>query len=266
MPKTLKPLKGKQKLFFKSFASGEMVKGGNVIPTPPTFHPTLAQLADWEGFVATMEEAGAHRVGIAKLIMPEGWQPRKKGYNLSNLNLEVDKLLTQKIKPIPTKVQGAFSHETSLFNRSNKMSVANYLAMASSSQHQPPDGNFQQLDQKYWERHYDPNSSPPVYGADIRGTLMDPELEVFNLDKINSRPDAILFQDQGPEFGGVHDSYIFLGMWASTFSWHVEDQVPNPILPHNFYFCSTRTCMGSTICTVEQPRPGTASHPQKHTS
>ena len=241
-----------------------MVKCGNAIPTPPTFHPTLAELANWEGFVATMEEAGAHRVGIAKLIMPEGWQPRKRGYNLSNLNLEVDKLLTQKI--VPTSVQGAFTHEaSSLCKRSNKMSVAKYLAMASSSQHQPPDGNFQQLDQKYWEGHYDPNSSPPVYGADICATLMDPELEVFNLDKINSRPDAILFQDQGPEFGGVHDSYIFLGMWASTFSWHVEDQVP--FLPLNFYFCScTRTCMGSTICTVEHPRPGTASHLQKRTS
>ena len=76
-----------------------MVTGSNAIPfpTPPIFHPTLDQLADWEGFVTTMEEAGAHRIGIAKLIMPEGWQPRKGGYNLSNLNLKVDKLLTQKI-------------------------------------------------------------------------------------------------------------------------------------------------------------------------
>ena len=72
-----------------------MAKDGNAIPT---FHPTLAQLADWEAFVATMEEEGAHRIGIAKLIMPEGWQPRKGGYNLSNLDLKVDKLLIQNIE------------------------------------------------------------------------------------------------------------------------------------------------------------------------
>ena len=211
-----------------------MATGSNAIPfpTPPIFHPTLDQLADWEGFVTTMEEAGAHRIGIAKLIMPEGWQPRKGGYNLSNLNLKVDKLLTQKF--IPTKVQGAFAHEaSSLCKRPNKMTVEKYLAMASSPQHRPPDGNFRQLDQLYWDGHSDPNRSPPMYGADIRATLTDPQLEVFNLDKINSRSEAVLFHDQGPEFGGVHDSYIFLGMWASTFSWHVEDQVP--FLPHIFF-------------------------------
>ena len=202
-----------------------MTSGRDAISTPPTFHPTLAELADWERFVDKMEKADAQKVGIAKLVMPEDWQPREGGYSLCNLGLEVRKLLTQRI--IPTKVQGAFAHEASSRKCSNRMSVANYLAMASSSQHQPPAGNFWELDQKYWERHYDPNCKPPVYGADIRASLMDPHLEVFNLDKINSRPEATLFHDQGPEFGGVHDSYIFLGMWASTFSWHVEDQVPS---------------------------------------
>ena len=218
-----------------------MISSCNASSSPPTFHPTLSQLADWEGLVATMEEAEAHKVWIAKLVLPEGWQPRERGYSLSDLGIEVGKLLTQKI--LPTKVRGAFAHEASSRKHPNNMSVANYLAMAMSSQHQPPVGNFWELDQKYWERHYNPNCKPPVYGADIRASLMDPHLEVFNLDKINSRPGATLFHDQGPEFGGVHDSYIFLGMWASTFSWHVEDQVP--FAP---YVISTlhniRTCMG----------------------
>ena len=78
-------------------------------------------------------------------------------------------------------------------------------------------------------------------------------------------PSAPLFHDQGPEFGGVHDSYIFLGMWASTFSWHVEDQVL--FIPiYNFSLYNTRTCMGWIIYTAGHPRPGTVSHLQKHTS
>ena len=76
-----------------------MISSCNASSSPPTFHPTLSQLADWEGFVATMEEAGAHKVGIAKLVLPEGWQPRERGYSLGDLGVEVGKLLTQKIRP-----------------------------------------------------------------------------------------------------------------------------------------------------------------------
>ena len=227
-------------------ATGAMAGGGNDEVSsgsfPPTFHPTLAQLADWEGFVDTMEKAGAHKIGIAKLVMPEGWQPREGGYKLSNLGLKVGKLLTQRI--LPTKVRGSFVHEaSSQCTRSNNMSVAKFLAMASSSQYQPPSGDFSELARKYWEQHYEPNCKPPVYGADIRASLMDPHLKIFNLDTLNSRPQAILSHDQGPRFGGVHDSYIFLGMWASTFSWHVEDQVP-VMMDKRFTFSYIRTCMG----------------------
>ena len=57
----------------------------------PTLSPTMVQLENWEEFVDTMEEAVAHKIGIAKLVMPEGWQARQAGYNLGNIDLKVGK-------------------------------------------------------------------------------------------------------------------------------------------------------------------------------
>ena len=212
----------------------------------PTFYPTMEQLENWEEFVDTMEEAGAHKIGIAKLVMPEGWQARQAGYSLGNIGLKVGKVLNQHI--IPTKVDGAFSH-TAISESVNteNMTVAKFLAMTLHTDHQPPVGNFLELEEKYWARHRRPDLKPPVYGADIHSTLMDGSLKVFNLNKMNERPEAILRHDEGDRFGGVHDSYIFLGMWASTFSWHVEDQVA---------FCNLLLCYLFVCYCVNALPPG----------
>ena len=199
----------------------------------PTFSPTMEQLENWEEFVDTMEEAGTHKIGIAKLVMPEGWQARQAGYSLGNIDLKVGKVLNQHI--IPTKVDGAYAHTAiSESVKTENMTVAKFLAMTLHPDHQPPLGNFLELEEKYWARHHCPDLKAPVYGADIHSTLMDSNLKVFNLNKMNQRPEAILHHDEGDRFGGVHDSYIFLGMWASTFSWHVEDQVA---------FCNLLLCL-----------------------
>ena len=60
------------------------VVGGEEAP-PQTFRPTEAELADWEGLVAAMEQSGAHRAGVARLLLPEGWVPRDRGYQIAEL-------------------------------------------------------------------------------------------------------------------------------------------------------------------------------------
>ena len=75
---------------------------------PLTLRPTLAELGDWEGLVATMEERGAHLVGVARLVMPEGWVARRQGYSPDTIPLTIASPLTQRI--LPTEVRGAFDH------------------------------------------------------------------------------------------------------------------------------------------------------------
>ncbi|KTW26636.1 hypothetical protein T552_02645 [Pneumocystis carinii B80] len=72
-----------------------------------------------------------------------------------------------------------------------------------------------ELERIYWKTITYNN---PLYGADMPGSLFDDsvkEWNVSNLDNILNKMDIIL--------PGVNTSYLYLGMWKATFSWHVED-------------------------------------------
>ena len=101
--------------------------------------------------------------------------------------------------------------------------------LASSPPHLPPPGTPRHLERLYWARPLTA-APPPVYGADVAASLMDADQPVFNLDRLNSGRQAVLFHDQGPELGGIHTPYLFFGMWGATFSWHVEDMVGASVL------------------------------------
>ncbi|KAG4303078.1 hypothetical protein PCANB_000666 [Pneumocystis canis] len=72
-----------------------------------------------------------------------------------------------------------------------------------------------ELERIYWKTITYNN---PLYGADMPGSLFDDsvkEWNVANLDNILNKMGVIL--------PGVNTSYLYLGMWKATFSWHVED-------------------------------------------
>ena len=64
-----------------------------------TFKPTIEEFSNFSKYVAYMESVGAHKAGIAKVIPPKEWIPRKKGYNVDNLAINVSSPLKQKITP-----------------------------------------------------------------------------------------------------------------------------------------------------------------------
>ncbi|KAJ2842084.1 hypothetical protein IWW36_006039, partial [Coemansia brasiliensis] len=61
---------------------------------------------------------------------------------------------------------------------------------------------------------------PPMYGADVLGTLFPPH-EEFPAWNIRNLPG--LLRQIGQRMPGVNDPYLYLGMWKATFAWHVED-------------------------------------------
>ncbi|KAG5519296.1 hypothetical protein PMAC_001921 [Pneumocystis sp. 'macacae'] len=72
-----------------------------------------------------------------------------------------------------------------------------------------------ELERIYWKTI---TYNSPLYGADMPGSLFDEsvkEWNVANLDNILNKMGIIL--------PGVNSSYLYLGMWKATFSWHVED-------------------------------------------
>ena len=62
-----------------------------------TFRPTLDEFSNFSKYVAYMETLGAHKAGIAKVVAPKGWVPRKGGYDVSKMTIQVPAPLKQKI-------------------------------------------------------------------------------------------------------------------------------------------------------------------------
>ncbi|KAJ3533691.1 hypothetical protein NM208_g7872 [Fusarium decemcellulare] len=73
----------------------------------------------------------------------------------------------------------------------------------------------EELERVYWKTL---TYAPPLYGADLMGTLFDESLEMWNLNKLPNLLDVL-----GTKVPGVNTAYLYLGMWKATFAWHLED-------------------------------------------
>ncbi|RSM05768.1 hypothetical protein CEP52_006065 [Fusarium oligoseptatum] len=73
----------------------------------------------------------------------------------------------------------------------------------------------EELERVYWKTL---TYAPPLYGADLMGTLFDESTEMWNLNKLPNLLDVL-----GTKVPGVNTAYLYLGMWKATFAWHLED-------------------------------------------
>ncbi|KAA8631502.1 hypothetical protein SMACR_07239 [Sordaria macrospora] len=73
----------------------------------------------------------------------------------------------------------------------------------------------EELERIYWKTL---TYAPPLYGADLPGTLFDESTENWNLNKLPNLLDVL-----GTKVPGVNTAYLYLGMWKATFAWHLED-------------------------------------------
>ncbi|KAL7623632.1 hypothetical protein AAE478_005184 [Parahypoxylon ruwenzoriense] len=73
----------------------------------------------------------------------------------------------------------------------------------------------EELERIYWKTL---TYAPPLYGADLPGTLFDEECDTWNLNKLPNLLDVL-----GTKVPGVNTAYLYLGMWKATFAWHLED-------------------------------------------
>lgn len=73
----------------------------------------------------------------------------------------------------------------------------------------------EELERVYWKTL---TYAPPLYGADLMGTLFHESTELWNLNKLPNLLDVL-----GTKVPGVNTAYLYLGMWKATFAWHLED-------------------------------------------
>ena len=83
----------------------------------------------------------------------------------------------------------------------------------------PRHADNEELERKYWKNI---TFNQPIYGADISGTLTDPDQRHWNIQKLGSILDHVA-GDYEIQIEGVNTAYLYFGMWKTTFAWHTED-------------------------------------------
>lgn len=189
-------------------------------PEFQTFYPTMEQFCDFENFIRHIESTGAHKAGICKIVPPKEWIPRKKGYCPDDFEGEVF-LKEPSEQNFVTRDKGVHQYaRNGLVNR--PMTVAQFHKMATNTVYRTPQHeSFSELERKYWRSIH---MCPPIYGADVSNSITDPEIDAFNMAKLERQCVLKHIKDDlDITIPGVNSPYLYFGMWKATFVWHVED-------------------------------------------
>lgn len=189
----------------------ESSSGGNNIPKIMVFRPTMEEFKDFAKYVKYMESQGAHKAGLAKIIPPAEWCPRRGGYD--NIDMTIPSPITQ----VVTGCQGLYQQ----YNIQKKaLTVKEFEKLANSDRYKTPKHfDYEELERKYWKNIAFVN---PIYGADISGSLYDKDQDIWNINHLGTILDYVS-GDYGIKIEGVNTAYLYFGMWKTTFPWHTED-------------------------------------------
>ncbi|KAM3876541.1 lysine-specific demethylase 4A [Diretmus argenteus] len=176
-----------------------------------TFNPSKEEFKDFSRYIAYMESQGAHKAGMAKVIPPKDWKPRQT-YD------DIDDLV------IPAPIQQVVTGQSGLFTQYNiqkkPMTVREFRKTSNMDKFcNPRYVDFEELERKFWKNL---TFNPPLYGADVSGTLYDPGVTEWNIGHLNTILDTVE-SESGIKIKGVNTPYLYFGMWKSTFAWHTED-------------------------------------------
>lgn len=179
-----------------------------------TYRPTMEQMKNFSEYIKYIHEDGGHRAGLAKIIPPEEYKPRKAGYG-------DDKLYDMIIpSPIKQKVNGENGRYQQLnIVERKKMSVRSFKRLAEEKYPTPVHASQEELERIFWKNIF---LQPSIYGADVPGSLYDDDVNEFNLTKLDTILDHMK-EDYGITIQGVNTAYLYFGMWKTSFSWHTED-------------------------------------------
>ncbi|XP_035786646.1 probable lysine-specific demethylase 4B [Anopheles albimanus] len=177
------------------------------------FRPTWEQFTNFSKYIEYIESQGAHRAGLAKIIPPPEWVPRKQGYDLDGLNLTIP-------APICQVVAGKLGLYQQINIQKNPLTVKQFAELASTERYATPKHfDFEDLERKYWKNV---TYVAPIYGADVCGSITDKDCNIWNINRLGTILDYVN-EDYGISIEGVNTAYLYFGMWKTTFAWHTED-------------------------------------------
>lgn len=185
--------------------------GSSSVPRIQVFRPTMEEFKDFSKYITHIESTGAHKAGLAKIIPPEGWTPRKKGYD------DIELVIPAPISQVVTGSQGLYQQ---LNIQQKGMTVKEFKKMAESNKYKTPSHfDYEDLERKYWKNI---TYNSPIYGADVSGSLYDDGVEEFNIQNLKTILDMVM-EGYEIKIEGVNTAYLYFGMWKTSFAWHTED-------------------------------------------
>ncbi|XP_030375716.1 probable lysine-specific demethylase 4B isoform X6 [Scaptodrosophila lebanonensis] len=184
------------------------------IPRIMVFRPTWEEFKDFPKYIAYMESQGAHKAGLAKVVPPPEWVPRKSGYSdLDALNVTIP-------APICQVVTGKQGYYQQINIQKKPLTVKQFGELASTERYATPKHfDYEDLERKYWKNI---TYVAPIYGADVSGSITDPDQDSWNINRLGTILDFVN-KDYNIQIDGVNTAYLYFGMWKTTFAWHTED-------------------------------------------
>lgn len=139
--------------------------------------------------------------------------PRKAGYDLDGINLTIPAPICQ----VATGKQGLYQQ---INIQKRQMTIKQFSELATSERYNTPAHfDYEDLERKYWKNI---TYVAPIYGADVCGSITDPDNDVWNINRLDTILDYVN-KDYGIKIDGVNTAYLYFGMWKTTFAWHTED-------------------------------------------
>lgn len=122
----------------------------------------------------------------------------------------------------PKGFLGCYSHH--LKNLKAKYSLQQFKDLSETDRYKTPEHrSADELDGLYWQSMREGNHFP-LYGDDIDASLFDNNIVEWNLNRLPVLPE--FYNKNSPDrscFKGIFTSYLYLGMWRSSFPMHAED-------------------------------------------
>uniref|UniRef100_A0A182K4X2 [histone H3]-trimethyl-L-lysine(9) demethylase n=1 Tax=Anopheles christyi TaxID=43041 RepID=A0A182K4X2_9DIPT len=183
------------------------------IPRIMVFRPTWEEFQDFPAYIDYMESKGAHKAGLVKVVPPPEWVPRKQGYDIKNINVNIRTPISQ----VASGMQGAYQQ---INIQKRAMTVQEFYEKTKEERHATPKHfDYADIEKKFWKNI---TYVAPIYGADVPGSLTDTDVKVWNINCLGTILDYVN-ADYNISIAGVNTAYLYFGMWKTTFAWHTED-------------------------------------------
>eukprot|EP00617_Octactis_speculum_P025403 CAMPEP_0185756392 /NCGR_PEP_ID=MMETSP1174-20130828/14823_1 /TAXON_ID=35687 /ORGANISM="Dictyocha speculum, Strain CCMP1381" /LENGTH=534 /DNA_ID=CAMNT_0028435335 /DNA_START=224 /DNA_END=1831 /DNA_ORIENTATION=+ len=171
----------------------------------------------FQAFVERIEPAVTPH-GICKIIPPKGWWKRLD-YRSHIEKSRFDNVITTPIRQCVAGARGVY-WLTLLETPAKSLKDFEQMAEASAKRNLPPNLSIEQRVRRFWKT-LSTTMEPPLYGADIPGSLFDGEAAAtgWNVDNL----DTVLQRTIHPPVGGVTNAMLYVGTWRAMFAYHVED-------------------------------------------